>query len=109
VRLKLGKQAYCVIELTRGEDVADVARKLRELAAQVEAPASGRVPARGGSERQGRMMWIEDEAPLLRPSAGRHVPHHEIPDKLIKLTKLRGEVRPRRKLAAVKQLAPGFV
>ena len=55
------------------------------------------------------MIWIEDEAPLLRPSAGRHVPHHEIPDEQIKLTKLRGDVRPRRKLAVVKQLAPGFV
>ena len=37
VRLKFGKQNYCVIELQRGDDAADVAKKLRELAAQVEA------------------------------------------------------------------------
>jgi hypothetical protein len=29
--------AYCMIELQRGEDAATVAKKLRELAAQVEA------------------------------------------------------------------------
>jgi hypothetical protein len=33
VRLKFGEQAYCVI----GEEAADVAKKLRELAAQVGA------------------------------------------------------------------------
>ena len=37
LRLKFGKQAYCVIELRRGEAAADVSKKLRELAAQVEA------------------------------------------------------------------------
>ena len=37
LRLKFGKQVYCVIELQRGEDVADVTKKLRQLAAQVEA------------------------------------------------------------------------
>ena len=37
VRLKFGKQAYCVIELRKGEDAEDVANKLRELAAQVAA------------------------------------------------------------------------
>jgi hypothetical protein len=37
VRLKLGERRYCVIELQRGEDAASVAKKLRELAAQVEA------------------------------------------------------------------------
>ena len=37
LRLKFGKQAYCVIELQHGEDAGDVAKKLRELAAQVEA------------------------------------------------------------------------
>ena len=37
VRFKFGKQAYCVIEVRRGEDAADIAKKLRELAAQVEA------------------------------------------------------------------------
>jgi hypothetical protein len=37
IRLKFGKQAYCVAEFRIGEDAADVARKLRELAAQVEA------------------------------------------------------------------------
>ncbi len=36
LRLKFGKQAYCVIELQRGEEAAEVAKKLRELAAQVE-------------------------------------------------------------------------
>jgi hypothetical protein len=34
---EVGKQRYCVVELTRGEDAADVTRKLRELAAQVDA------------------------------------------------------------------------
>jgi hypothetical protein len=36
LRLKFGKQAYCVVELQRGEDAGEVAKKLRELAAQVE-------------------------------------------------------------------------
>ena len=37
LRLTFGNQASCVIELQRGEDAAAVAKKLRELAAQVEA------------------------------------------------------------------------
>jgi hypothetical protein len=37
IRLKFGKQAYCVTEVRVGEEAADIARKLRELAAQVEA------------------------------------------------------------------------
>ena len=37
IRLKFGKQAYCVIEVRIGEDAAEVAKKLRELATQVEA------------------------------------------------------------------------
>ena len=37
LRLKFGKQHYCVVELQRGEEAADVAKKLRELPAQVEA------------------------------------------------------------------------
>ena len=37
MRLKFGKQNYVAIELKRGEDAAAVAKKLRELAAQVEA------------------------------------------------------------------------
>jgi hypothetical protein len=36
VRLKFGKQAYCVIELRKGEEAAEVAKKLRELADQVD-------------------------------------------------------------------------
>lgn len=36
LRLKFDKQAYCVVELKRGEDASEVARKLRELAAQVD-------------------------------------------------------------------------
>jgi hypothetical protein len=36
LRLKFGKQAYCVIEVRPGDDAAEVARKLRELAEQVE-------------------------------------------------------------------------
>jgi hypothetical protein len=36
VRLKFGKGVYCVIELRRGDDAAGVAKKLRELADQVE-------------------------------------------------------------------------
>jgi hypothetical protein len=36
LRLKFGKQAYCVIELRRGDEAAEVARKLRELAHQVD-------------------------------------------------------------------------
>ena len=39
VRFKFGKQAYCVIEVRIGEDAAEVAKKLRELAEQVEARA----------------------------------------------------------------------
>ena len=34
VRLKFGKEHYCVVELARGEDAASVAKKLRELTAQ---------------------------------------------------------------------------
>jgi hypothetical protein len=37
IRLKFGKQAYCVIEVRIGEEAAEVAKKLRELAGQVEA------------------------------------------------------------------------
>jgi hypothetical protein len=40
LRLKFGKQAYCVVELRRGEEAAEVAKKLRDLAAQVEARKS---------------------------------------------------------------------
>ena len=36
IRLKFGKQAYCVAEVQIGEEAADIAKKLRELAAQVE-------------------------------------------------------------------------
>jgi hypothetical protein len=35
--LKFGKQAYCVAEVRIGEDAAEIVKKLRELAAQVEA------------------------------------------------------------------------
>jgi hypothetical protein len=35
LRFKFGKQAYCVIEVRRGEEAAEVAKKLRELADQV--------------------------------------------------------------------------
>ena len=34
--LKFGKEAYCIVEIRRGDDAADVAKKLRELAGQVE-------------------------------------------------------------------------
>ncbi len=34
-RFKFGKQAYCVVGVQRGEEAAEVAKKLRELAAQV--------------------------------------------------------------------------
>jgi hypothetical protein len=37
VRLKFGKQAYCVAEVRIGEEAGEIAKKLRELAAQVEA------------------------------------------------------------------------
>ena len=37
IRFKFGKQAYCVVEVHRGEEAAEIAKKLRELAAQVEA------------------------------------------------------------------------
>jgi hypothetical protein len=36
-RSKFGQQAYCVAELRRGEEAAEVANKLRDLAAQVKA------------------------------------------------------------------------
>jgi hypothetical protein len=38
IRLKFGKQAYFVVEVTRGEESAEVARKLRELADHIAAP-----------------------------------------------------------------------
>jgi hypothetical protein len=37
IRLKFGKQAYFVMEVRIGEEAAEIARKLRELAGQVEA------------------------------------------------------------------------
>ena len=37
IRLKFGKQAYCVMEVRIGEEAAEIAKKLRELAAQVAA------------------------------------------------------------------------
>jgi hypothetical protein len=37
IRLKFGKQAYCVAEVSIGEEASEVAKKLRELAGQVEA------------------------------------------------------------------------
>jgi hypothetical protein len=37
IRLKFGKQAYCVAEVRIGEEATEIAKKLRELAAQVEA------------------------------------------------------------------------
>ena len=36
LRLKFGKQAYCAIELRKGEEAAEVAKKLRDLADQVD-------------------------------------------------------------------------
>ena len=36
VRLKFGKQNYVAVEFKRGEEAAEVAKKLRELAGQVE-------------------------------------------------------------------------
>lgn len=36
LRLKFGPQAYCAIELTKGESAKTIAKKLRELADEVE-------------------------------------------------------------------------
>jgi len=36
-RLKFGKQTYCVAEVRIGEEAAETAKKLQELAAQIEA------------------------------------------------------------------------
>jgi hypothetical protein len=37
IRLKFGKQTYCVAEVRIGEKASESAKKLRALAAQVEA------------------------------------------------------------------------
>ncbi|HSO75325.1 MAG TPA: hypothetical protein VLU47_10855 [Blastocatellia bacterium] len=37
VRLKFGRPNYAAVELQRSEDAADLAKKLHELAAHVEA------------------------------------------------------------------------
>ena len=37
IRLRFGKQAYCVAEVQIGEEAVEIAKKLRELAAQIEA------------------------------------------------------------------------
>jgi hypothetical protein len=37
IRLKFGKQNYCVAEVSIGEEASEIAKKLREFAAQVEA------------------------------------------------------------------------
>ena len=103
-----GREVHC-LNLARAQPAYVQPRRpsRRSLAARVilAEPASARsaCPTAGTSgasstaavavfpcawwERGSRelMMWIED-TPLLRPSAGRHVPHHEIPDELIKLT-----------------------
>jgi hypothetical protein len=42
IRLKFGKQAYWVAEVQIGEEAAEVAKTLRELAAQVEARSKWR-------------------------------------------------------------------
>jgi hypothetical protein len=66
-RLKFGKQAYYVMEMRIGEEAAEVAKKLRELAAQVEASAPSRwapsrarhtrlVPRGRNAERPGQVM-----------------------------------------------------
>ena len=39
IRLKFGKQAYCVTEVRIGDEAAEIAKKLRELADQVEERA----------------------------------------------------------------------
>jgi hypothetical protein len=36
IRLKFGKQAYCVVEVDRGQEHREFAKRLRELAKQVE-------------------------------------------------------------------------
>ena len=36
IQLKFGKNQYCVIEVRRGQEHAEVAERLRELADQVE-------------------------------------------------------------------------
>ena len=36
IRLKFGKNQYCVVEVRKGEEHAEVAERLRELAEQVE-------------------------------------------------------------------------
>jgi hypothetical protein len=56
IRRKFGNRAYLAIELERGEKAADVARKLRELAAEIEArPHSslGRMPPPEFAARRG--------------------------------------------------------
>ena len=37
IRLKFGKRAYCVMEVRIGEEAVEIAKKLRELATEVEA------------------------------------------------------------------------
>jgi hypothetical protein len=36
LRFKFGKQAYCAVEIQQGEEAAEIAKKLRDLASQVE-------------------------------------------------------------------------
>jgi hypothetical protein len=48
IRLKFGKHAYCVMEVRIGEDAAEIAKKLRELAAQSRREASSDVAVTGG-------------------------------------------------------------
>jgi hypothetical protein len=36
LRLRFGRQAYCVIQFRKGDEAAEVARKLRDLADQLE-------------------------------------------------------------------------
>lgn len=40
IRLRFGKQAYCVAEVSIGEVASEIAKKLRELANQVERRGS---------------------------------------------------------------------
>jgi hypothetical protein len=64
LRLKFGKQHYCVIELRPGEEAAEVAKKLRELADQSRAKNSdvGRYGRWSRRQRIEELLGIEPSA-----------------------------------------------
>ena len=65
VRFKFGKQAYCVVEVRRGEEAAEVAKKLRELAAEQNSRRPGPTVAREAFDSCARARVLSSTEGML--------------------------------------------